>query len=142
MQTAEHSTAPHARVRTALIAVLLIIGTAIGLLLAHSAETSHTSGAGTVTVTADVHAGMAASDDGTASVSEGQVLPFGESLALCVSIGLGCVTALLLVFLSTRRPPSIETNAPPRRAAPRTMMVRVLRAPTPLSLDALCISRV
>jgi hypothetical protein len=133
----EHPSAQHARVRDVLIAVLLIIGTCIGLLLAHNAETGHSSSNAGSTSIVDVHAdGLVAGAEDQA----GSTVPFGDSFALCLSIGLGCVTALLLLFLAVRQPPTLEAHAPPMtlEPAPRTGFARV---PT-VTLNALCISRV
>ena len=140
----EHSPAPHARIRDVLVAVLLIIGTAVGLLLAHSAESGHSapSAAATTVVETNAEAVMHSNVAGAPTEADpaGPAVPFGDSFALCLSIGIGCVMALLLVFLATRRPPILGPHAPPQTSV-RTFTARLVRVP-PITLNALCISRV
>lgn len=129
----ERRRARQPRLLLVLVGALVILGTSIGLLLSHNAESSHavdTVGASVV----DVHVGVPTVTDAPAAL-------FADSLALCLSIGVGCVIAFLLVFLSTRRSPSVRSHAPPRRTT-RPPWLRVLRAPASPNLDALCISRV
>ncbi|ANJ27331.1 hypothetical protein [Agromyces aureus] len=133
---------PPQRLHLALIAVLLIIGTALAMLLAHSYESSHAATGTLNTASIEVALQADSADDlPTATPTERDAVPIGDSLALCISIGLGCVTALLMVLLRLRRPPSIAAAA----ALIATPLSRVLSTPawTPApTLTALCISRV
>ena len=133
---------PRQRLHRALIATLLIIGTGVAMLLAHSYETSHTADE-TLSVSVEVvHQADAAGELPLSAPTDRDAVRFSDSLALCLSIGLGCVTALLMVILRLRRPPTATAASPspvtPRR---RPVLPTLAWAPAPI-LTTLCISRV
>ena len=131
---------PRQRLHRVLIATLVIIGTAVAMLLAHSYEASHTAD-GTFSSVEVVHQADAAAELLLASPTDHDAVPFSDSLALCLSIGFGCVTALLMVLLRLRRPPIVTTATPPPSSVRRHTVPTLMWAPRP-TLTTLCISRV
>ena len=132
---------PQQRLHRALIAMLLILGTAVALLLAHSNEANHPSDEPSPISVEVVHQTDSKAELLLASPADHDTVPFGDSLALCLSIGLGCVTALLLVLLRLRRPPAAKVIASSSSATPH-QLVRVFDwVPRP-SLATLCIIRI
>lgn len=133
---------PRQRLHRVLIATLVIIGTAVALLLAHSYEASHPAeGPLSISVEAVQQADATAEVLFLASPTDRDAAPFSDSLALCLSIGLGCVAALLMVLLRLRRLPTVATATPPPSPARRRPVPALTWAPRP-ALTALCISRV
>ena len=136
------------RVQLVLTAALLVVGTAVALLLAHAYDASH--GRGTEQTAIGVESVHVISMPDTTSTHDvdpvdtravSESSPFADSLALCVSLGMGCVTALLLALLRLRRPPTSRhttvANQPQKPA--RTPERRWVPEP---ALSALCVIRV
>lgn len=125
-----------ARPVRALVVALLVIGSMLALLFAHSAEAGHGPTHSEAAVSA------AAADHGQADAAAAPAapaVPIGETLALCLSIGLGCVIAVFVLLLAARAVPvpgGLAARPPGRQRA--TIVVPFASAP---ALDALCVSR-
>lgn len=126
----------HARLRRVLVAALLILGTCVGLLLAHSSDWQH-SGSATASVTSADHGVV---DEPAVSANPADLLAGYDSLALCLSIGIGCVIALLIAGLTFRRSPVLARGPSPQRTSPVRGSTRFTALS--ISLDTLCVSRV
>ncbi|MGI9824417.1 hypothetical protein [Agromyces sp. Marseille-Q5079] len=129
------------RLPRVLLAALLIIGTAVALLLAHAYETSHSANAPLSTGVEIVHDGESAGEVSISASNNRDALPMTDPLALCLSIGLGCVTALLVVLLRLRRQPSAMVVASPSFLLWSPPLLEASWAPR-ITLTTLCISRV
>lgn len=136
---------PLFRLQRVLFILVVIFGTAVSLLLAHSMEAVQgadlTSIATASVVDNDPAPAGAAHGVETVAAASGAVdNSFRDGLALCASIGFICGIALLVALKRLRRPPVEALLPSPVHWSDLTGQPGAL--PRPVTLTALCIARV
>lgn len=135
-------TAQPVRLRRLFVAVLVILGTVVSLLLAHSVEKAHGAEPALIATVPSMSVAISTAQEGAQAMlapsAPGEGL-LGDGLALCASIGLACGTAILFVLMRLRKSPVTLSRDPPLRALKRTC--RPETPPRPFTLIALGISR-
>ena len=134
---------PLIRLQRVLFILVVIFGTAVSLLLAHSMEAVQGADLTSIATAAVVDNAPAAAAHGVEAIAAASGTAdntFRDGLALCASIGFICGIALLVALKRLRKPPVEALLAPPVHWADLTGRPNAL--PHPVTLTALCIARV
>ncbi|MCI4658468.1 hypothetical protein [Cryobacterium zhongshanensis] len=134
---------PPVRLQRILFILVVILGTAVSLLLAHSMEavqSAELSSIAAVSVVDDTPAAFPQSVETMPAASGSVHDSFRDGLALCASIGFICGIALLVALKRLRKPPVQGLLAPTVHWFDLTG--RPDAPPRPVTLAALCIARV
>lgn len=128
----------NSRLRRVLLVVLLVIGTVLGLLLAHTDDTHHAVEASASVTHAHAAEESAAWWDGeSTSAGSPESTPLEDALALCLTVA-SCFIALLLAVFGVRRLPQAWRALARSFTGPPVGMERIFR-PRQVERRLLCV---